>query len=94
MVSLIIALRDRSLSLDHLQPKTLISKVNRMKLVYKFLAVFLALFFCIAASAQQVDNPHQQSLAAVRAGNLARLRDLLDNHGANLNSRNRIGEAC
>jgi ankyrin repeat protein len=38
-------------------------------------------------------QPHQQSLAAVRAGNLAKLRDLLDNHGANLSSRNRIGES-
>ncbi|MFM7669478.1 MAG: ankyrin repeat domain-containing protein [Betaproteobacteria bacterium] len=32
-------------------------------------------------------------MAAVRAGNLVKLRDLLDNHGANLNSRNRIGES-
>ena len=43
--------------------------------------------------AQQVGNPHQQSLAAVRAGNLVKLRDQLNNHGANLNSRNRIGES-
>lgn len=51
------------------------------------------LFFCAAACAQPVDNPHQQSLAAVRAGNLTRLQELIDKHGANLNSRNRIGES-
>jgi len=64
-----------------------------MRLLDKFLILFVALFFCSATVAQQVDNPHQQSLAAVRAGNLVKLCDLLDNHGANLNSRNRIGES-
>ncbi|MBM3337136.1 MAG: ankyrin repeat domain-containing protein [Betaproteobacteria bacterium] len=49
--------------------------------------------FCSATVAQQVDNPHQQSLAVVRAGNLVTSRDLLDNHGANLNLRNRIDES-
>ncbi|MFZ9238182.1 MAG: hypothetical protein ACO23B_05915, partial [Burkholderiaceae bacterium] len=72
--SLIIAPCDRSLSLDHLQHKTIISKAILMKLVNTFLIFLMALLFCGATAAQQVDNPHQQSLAAVRAGNLAKLR--------------------
>ncbi len=55
--------------------------------------LFVVMFFCAAASAQPVDNPHQQTLAAVRAGNLVRLQELIEKYGANLNSRNRIGES-
>ena len=55
--------------------------------------IFLTIFFCAAAPAQDVDNPHAQSLAAVRAGNLVKLKDLIERQGANLNSRNRIGDS-
>ncbi len=57
------------------------------------ITLFAAQFFCDAASAQPVDNPHQQTLAAVRAGNLPRLQELIEKYGANLNSRNRTGES-
>ncbi len=58
-----------------------------------WMPLLVALFFCGAASAQSMDNPHQQTLAAVRAGNLPRLQELIEKFGANLNSRNRVGES-
>ena len=65
-----------------------------MKFLNKTLTFFSALTFCVAAAAQQgIDNPHAQALAAVRAGNLAKVKDLIERGGANLNSRNRIGDS-
>ncbi len=56
-------------------------------------AVLALLFFCGSAIAQSVENPHQLTLGAVRAGNLSRLKELVEKHEANLNSRNRLGES-
>ncbi len=65
-----------------------------MKFLNKTLTFFFALIFCAAAAAQQgIDNPHAQALAAVRAGNLAKVKELIERGGANVNSRNRIGDS-
>ena len=64
-----------------------------MKIIKRFLLLIAAVFFCAAAWAEEVDNPHSASLAAVRAGNLQKLKDLVEKHGANINSRNRPGES-
>ncbi len=64
-----------------------------MKVFLGIFTLLAAMLFCGAANAQPIDNPHQATLAAVRAGNLPRLKELIDKHGANLNSRNRIGES-
>ncbi len=65
-----------------------------MNFLNKTLTFFVALFFCAAAVAQQgIDDPHPQTLAAVRAGNLTKLKQLIERSGANLNSRNRIGDS-
>jgi len=65
-----------------------------MNFLNKTLTFFFALAFCAAAAAQQgIDNPHAQALAAVRAGNLAKVKELIERGGANLNSRNRIGDS-
>ncbi len=73
--------------------KDQLNKAFFMKFFVHLVGLTAALFFCVAASSEPVDNPHQQSLAAVRAGNLPRLQELVEQHGANLNSRNRIGES-
>ena len=60
-----------------------------MNFFYRALALFTALFFCVAAYAQQsLDNPHGLSLAAVRSGNLVRLKELIEQHGANIETPN------
>jgi len=66
--------------------------MKSIKRIFIFLWVAAA-FFCAAATAEEVDNPHSASLAAVRAGNLQKLKDLVEKHGANINSRNRPGES-
>ena len=64
-----------------------------MKIIKRIMLLFSLIFFCGAINAQETDNPHSASLAAVRAGNLAKLKDLIENRGANINSRNRPGES-
>ena len=64
-----------------------------MKYVKNIMALLAVFMFCGATSAQQADNPHSLSLAAVRAGNLAKLQNLIEQQGANMNSRNRTGES-
>ncbi len=56
------------------------------------IAAMAITFFWATASAQSIDNPYAQVLAAVRAGNLATVKELVEKQGANINSRNRIGE--
>jgi DNA-binding FadR family transcriptional regulator len=50
-------------------------------------------FYCGSTQAQEIANPHRASLAALRAGNLQKLKDLVERHGANINSRRRPGES-
>ena len=64
-----------------------------MKLMTGSFAIFIALLSFNAVHAQQADNPHSLSLAAVRAGNLPKLQNLIEQQGANMNSRNRPGES-
>lgn len=70
-----------------------IFKVIYMKLMTKILMLVAVFMFCGTTSAQQADNPHSLSLAAVRAGNLTKLQNLIEQQGANMNSRNRTGES-
>ena len=64
-----------------------------MKIIKRIMLLLSLFFFCGAIYAQESDNPHSASLAAVRAGNLTKLKDLLEKRGANINSRNRPGES-
>lgn len=64
-----------------------------MDILGKSVVFVAALLFCAAAPAQQVDDPHALALAAVRAGNLVKVKDLIEHGGANLNSRNRTGDS-
>ncbi len=73
--------------------KSHVAKKFFMKSLRWIFAVFATLSLLSVAAAQTVDNPHQQTHAAVRAGNLPKLKDLIQKQGANLNSRNRFGES-
>jgi ankyrin repeat protein len=64
-----------------------------MKLITRTFIQILMLSFCIAANSQPVEHPHNEALAAVRAGNLTKLKTLIEQHGANMNARNRPGES-
>ena len=64
-----------------------------MKLITQTLFKILMLCFCVAANSQPPENPHNEALAAVRAGNLPKLKMLIEQHGANMNARNRPGES-
>ncbi len=68
-------------------------KVFNMQFITRSLFAILLCLFCGATFSQPVDNPHNEALAAVRAGNLAKLQRLIDQHGANMNARNRPGES-
>lgn len=70
-----------------------IFKVIYMKNMTKYLGLLAVFMICNTTSAQQADNPHSLSLAAVRAGNLVKLQNLIEQQGANMNSRNRTGES-